>query len=176
MIDGKVSPWLMLPHSEAWYSADTCEAGEASDIGHPDNQLGTGQMAIDAVTALAEAQPNFPWADYDIEDQGDLDDDGNLFEPDGALDHVIVLHAGNDQAGGGAEGPVRGVVVEQCRRRDDRRLDGPRGRRPAGLQLHHPARECGHRRRSPTSTVTTSACRTCTTRSPAPTPTSAGGT
>ena len=49
--------------------------------------------------------PNFPWADYDVEDQGDLDGDGNLFEPDGALDHVIVLHAGKDQAaGGGAEG------------------------------------------------------------------------
>ena len=49
--------------------------------------------------------PDFPWADYDVEDQGDIDDDGNLFEPDGALDHVIVLHSGNDQAdGGGAQG------------------------------------------------------------------------
>ncbi len=94
-----------MDHSEAWYSADTCEAGEASDVGHPDNELGTGQMAIDAVAKLAEAQPDFPWADYDVEDQGDRDGDGNLFEPDGALDHVIVLHAGKDQAaGGGAEG------------------------------------------------------------------------
>ena len=105
LITGAVSPWLMLPHSEAWYSADTCAGGRASDIGHPDNKLGTGQMAIDAVQALAEAQPNFPWANYDVEDQGDIDDDGNLFEPDGALDHVIVLHSGNDQAdGGGGEG------------------------------------------------------------------------
>ncbi len=39
LITGEVSPWLMLPHSEAWYSADTCEAGRASDIGHPDNEL-----------------------------------------------------------------------------------------------------------------------------------------
>ena len=105
LITGEVSPWLLLPHSEAWYSADTCEAGRASDIGHPDNERGTGQMAIDAVRALAAADPDFPWADYDIEDQGDFDDDGNLYEPDGALDHVIVLHAGNDQAdGGGAQG------------------------------------------------------------------------
>ena len=103
VIEGAASPWLMLPHSEAWYSADTCEAGEASDIGHPDNPLGTGQMAIDAVAALAEARPDFPWADYDVEDQGDRDGDGNLFEPDGALDHVIVLHAGKDQAA--AAGP-----------------------------------------------------------------------
>ncbi len=105
VLEGTASPWLRLDHSEAWYSADTCEAGEASDIGHPDNPLGTGQMAVDAVIKLAEARPNFPWADYDVEDQGDLDGDGNLYEPDGALDHVIVLHAGKDQAaGGGAEG------------------------------------------------------------------------
>ena len=26
-IGGTVTPWLMLPHSEAWYSADSCEAG-----------------------------------------------------------------------------------------------------------------------------------------------------
>ena len=103
LITGEVSPWLMLPHSEAWYSADTCAGGRASDIGHPDNPLGTGSMAIHAVEALAKAQPTFPWTDYDIEDQGDIDDDGNLFEPDGALDHVIVLHSGNDQADGGGE-------------------------------------------------------------------------
>ena len=105
VMGGAASPWLTLPHSEAWYSADSCEAGEASDVGHPDNELGTGQMAIDAVKALAAAQPDFPWADYDVEDQGDFDGDGNLFEPDGALDHVNLMHAGKDQAaGGGAEG------------------------------------------------------------------------
>ena len=101
LITGEVSPWLRLPHSEAFYSADTCEAGEASDIGHPTNPLGTGQMAIDAVKALAAANPNFPWTRYDVEDQGDFDDDGDLFEPDGALDHVILLHAGTGQEGGG---------------------------------------------------------------------------
>ncbi len=105
VLEGEVSPWLRLPHSEGWYSADTCAAGEASDSGHPDNPLGTGQMAIDAVKALAAANPAFPWASYDVEDQGDRDDDGDLYEPDGALDHVIVLHAGADQADdGGAQG------------------------------------------------------------------------
>jgi immune inhibitor A len=104
-LGGTVSPWLILPHSEAWYSADSCEGGRASDVGHPDNPLGTGQMAIDAVKTLATTNPSFPWADYDQEDQGDLDGDGNLFEPDGAIDHLIVLHAGRDQAdNGGAEG------------------------------------------------------------------------
>ena len=75
----------------------------ASDIGHPDNPRGTGQMAIDAVEALAAADPDFPFADYDVEDQGDLDGDGDLFEPDGVLDHVVVVHAGADQADDGGE-------------------------------------------------------------------------
>ena len=60
LITGEVSPWLRLDHSEAFYSADTCDAGESSDIGHPTNPLGTGQMAIDAVKALAAAEPGLP--------------------------------------------------------------------------------------------------------------------
>ena len=102
-VTGTVSPWLMLPHSEGWYSADSCEAGPASDIGHPDNPRGTGQMAIDAVQALHDADPDFDFSEYDVEDQGDLDGDNDLFEPDGVLDHVVVIHAGADQADDGGD-------------------------------------------------------------------------
>jgi immune inhibitor A len=108
-VTGTVSPWLRLPHSEAWYSADSCDAGEASDVGHPDNPRGTTQMAIDAVEALAKARPDFPWKDYDVEDQGDEDGDGNLFEPDGVLDHVVLVHAGADQAD---DGGLQGTYAE----------------------------------------------------------------
>ena len=73
--------------------------------GHPDNPLGPASCPIDAVAALADAQPDFPWADYDIEDQGDRDGDGNVHEPDGVIDHVVLVHAGEDKSGGGgAEG------------------------------------------------------------------------
>ncbi len=62
-------------------------------------------MVVDAVDAIAAAQPNFPWADYDVEDQGDVDGDGNLFEPDGVIDHFVIVHAGTgEEGGGGAEG------------------------------------------------------------------------
>ncbi len=58
--------------------------------------------------ALAAQQPDFPFADYDVEDQGDLDGDGNVYEPDGVIDHVVLVHAGEDKSGGGgAEGTVR---------------------------------------------------------------------
>ncbi len=111
---GAATPWVKVDHSEAYYGASTChkndegvwEAGAIQDMqGHPDNPLGPGQLPIDAVAALAEAQPDFPWADYDIEDQGDVDGDGNYYEPDGVIDHVVLVHAGADKSGGGgAEG------------------------------------------------------------------------
>ena len=73
--------------------------------GHPDNPLGAGRLATDAIDALAAMDPNFPWADYDIEDQGDRDGDGNFFEPDGVIDHLVLVHAGQGKSrGGGAEG------------------------------------------------------------------------
>ena len=91
--------------------------------GHPDNPRGAGQLAIDAVNALAAAQPDFPWADYDIEDQGDVDGDGNFHEPDGVIDHLVLVHAGEDKSGGGgAQGTVRHLGALQRHRR---RLQGP---------------------------------------------------
>lgn len=113
-VHGSATPWVTVPHSEAYYGASLCfqneegeyEAGAIQDMqGHPDNPLGPGQLPIDAVAALADAQPDFPWADYDIEDQGDRDGDGNVLEPDGVIDHVVLVHAGEDKSGGGgAEG------------------------------------------------------------------------
>jgi immune inhibitor A len=111
-VTGEATPWVKVDHSEGWYGASVChlndegvyEAGRVQDQqGHPDNPLGPGQLPIDAVNALAETNPDFPWADYDIEDQGDLDGDGNYYEPDGVIDHVVLVHAGADKSGGGGE-------------------------------------------------------------------------
>ena len=114
-VSGSATPWITVPHSEAYYGATQCfknaegewEYARVQDMqGHPDNPLGPGQLPIDAVKALSDAVPNFPWADYDVEDQGDRDGDGNLLEPDGVIDHVVLVHAGEDKSGGGgAEGP-----------------------------------------------------------------------
>ncbi len=109
-VTGEATQWVTVPHSEAYYGATLChlndegvyEAGPMQDMqGHPDNPLGAGQLPIDAVAALAAAEPDFPWADYDIEDQGDRDGDGDVYEPDGVIDHVVLVHAGEDKSGGG---------------------------------------------------------------------------
>ncbi|WP_239313789.1 immune inhibitor A domain-containing protein [Plantactinospora mayteni] len=113
-VDGQATPWVTVPHSEAWYGADTCTqadgewvAGASQDMnGHPDNPSGAGALGIDAVNVLTAQNPDFPWADYDIEDVADADGDGNFNEPDGVIDHLVLVHAGEDKSGGGgAEGP-----------------------------------------------------------------------
>jgi immune inhibitor A len=114
-VDGQATPWVTVPHSEAWYGADTCvevspgvwEAGASQDMnGHPDNPAGPGALGGDAVDVLAAQDPSFPWADYDIEDVSDADGDLNFNEPDGVIDHLVLVHAGEDKSGGGgAQGP-----------------------------------------------------------------------
>ena len=105
-ITGQVAGWVQVPHSEAWYGASVCGQPPQDNSGHPDNARQVTQLVADAVDALAAAQPDFPWADYDIEDQGDVDGDGNLFEPDGVIDHFVIIHAGADKADdGGVQGP-----------------------------------------------------------------------
>jgi len=113
-VNGSATPWVLVPHSEAWYGASRCFLNADGEweapipqamTGHPDNPGGAGTLGKDAVNALAAAQPDFPWADYDVEDQGDIDGDGNLLEPDGIVDHLVLVHAGEDKSGGGgAEG------------------------------------------------------------------------
>jgi immune inhibitor A len=117
-VTGQASPWVEVPHSEAWYGASRCflndddefEAGAIQSMnGHPDNPAGPGALGPDAINALAAEDPAFPWADYDIEDQGDIDEDGDFFEPDGIIDHLVLVHAGADKSGGGGDEGVYAI-------------------------------------------------------------------
>jgi immune inhibitor A len=91
-LSGTVVDWLTLPHSEAWYGADSCAGGAASMIGHPDNPLGVQQSVADAVDALNARESDFPWDEFDTDD-------------DGIVDHLVFAHAGvGEEGGGGPEG------------------------------------------------------------------------
>ncbi|MEU8172750.1 immune inhibitor A domain-containing protein [Microbispora hainanensis] len=104
-VTGQAVGWLKVPHSEAWYGAGKCHTYPQDMTGHADNPRGPAQLAVDAVDALVKSNPNFPWADYDVEDTSDADGDGNFDEPDGVIDHLVLIHAGEDKSsGGGAEG------------------------------------------------------------------------
>ncbi|MBC8078008.1 MAG: immune inhibitor A [Chloroflexales bacterium] len=91
--------WVQLPHSEAYYAADACvinaetgeyEAGSVSSMeGLPQNPFGGPEaVAADVISLINTADPNFPWRDYD------LNGDGNI-------DHIVFVHAGEDRARGG---------------------------------------------------------------------------
>ena len=66
---GAATPWVQVPHSEAWYGADRCTENEEGEmeagppqrmVGHPDNPAGPAQLAIDAINTLMTAEPGLP--------------------------------------------------------------------------------------------------------------------
>lgn len=97
-VDGYVTDWLTVPHTAKEYGDDSPSGGE-------DNlaPLGPRDFIRDALNAAANSGLNL--ADFDEFDQYDIDGDGNRNEPDGLVDHLMVIHAGSGQeAGGGVLG------------------------------------------------------------------------
>lgn len=62
------------------------------------NDERASDLVIDALQAATAAEPNFPWQDYDQWDPEDFDGDENRDEPDGYLDHFILVVAGKGQS------------------------------------------------------------------------------
>lgn len=58
----------------------------------------SSDIVVDALRAAYAAQPDFPWQDYDLWDPQDFDGDGNRDEPDGYIDHFVVIVAGRGQS------------------------------------------------------------------------------
>ncbi|MEE2636429.1 MAG: immune inhibitor A domain-containing protein [Acidobacteriota bacterium] len=56
------------------------------------------ELVVDSLQAAYRASPNFSWLDYDQWDPEDFDADGNRDEPDGYLDHFILIVAGKGQS------------------------------------------------------------------------------
>ncbi|MFD0826684.1 immune inhibitor A domain-containing protein [Neobacillus sp. M.A.Huq-85] len=95
-IDGQVSKWYTAKNPAAYYGGN--------DPAQYDNDKNPQALVFEALTAAAQ-DPAINLADYDKEDQYDLDGDGNYREPDGIIDHLMVIHSGiGEEAGGGALG------------------------------------------------------------------------
>ncbi len=96
-VQGDISDWVQLALPESYYGADS--AGGSDDLTGP-----VWRVARDAVLKFAEQNPDFDWARYDRENPWGITG-SNFTQPDGYLDHLILIHAGSDQsAGGGAQG------------------------------------------------------------------------
>jgi len=56
------------------------------------------ELVVDSLRSAYAADPDFPWQDYDQWDPQDFDGDGNRDEPDGYLDHFILIVSGKRQS------------------------------------------------------------------------------
>lgn len=93
-VDGYVSDWLTVPGKAADYGDDNPNGGH-DNLG----PLGPRDLVKHALEAAVESGINL--ADFDEFDLYDIDGDGNQNEPDGLVDHLMIIHAGTGQEAGG---------------------------------------------------------------------------
>ncbi|MDQ0243572.1 immune inhibitor A [Bacillus fengqiuensis] len=95
-VDGTVSKWLTVPGEARDYGDDNPNGGN-------DNLAPKGprDLVKDALKAAVES--GIDLAEYDEFDLYDLDEDGNQNEPDGLVDHLMIIHAGTGQEAGGGK-------------------------------------------------------------------------
>lgn len=93
---GKAYDWVTADKDAAEYGGN--------DPDDNDNDMAPRELVIEAVRK-AVAENNIDLTEYDKTDFFDLDGDGNIFEPDGIIDHVMVFHSSvGEEAGGGVLG------------------------------------------------------------------------
>lgn len=90
-IEGDVFGWYKVSKPAKYYGEDI--NGERGDDNAPrELVVEVSKMAVKDGVDLSK---------YDVEDQFDFDNDGDLMESDGIVDHLMVLHAGEGQENGG---------------------------------------------------------------------------
>lgn len=95
-VDGKVSKWYTASQPAAYYGGN---------VPTPDGNDARPRSLVREALAQAALDPDINLQDYDIKDEFDLDGDGNYSEPDGIIDHLMVVHSGiGEEAGGGSLG------------------------------------------------------------------------
>jgi immune inhibitor A len=98
---GAVTEWVKVPYNEATYGNNACDTCVWSLISHAIN-IWTEQQLSDGKTP-AEIKAYLDT--FDVWDRYDYNGNGNFDEPDGYIDHMQIVHAGEgEETGGGAQG------------------------------------------------------------------------
>ncbi len=98
-VQGDIKDWVTLDLPESYYGADSDPWNTVDDLTGP-----VWRVARDAIVKFAAENPDFDWAQYDQENPWGITG-ADFNQPDGYLDHLILIHAGSDEsAGGGAQG------------------------------------------------------------------------
>ncbi|MFF4294288.1 immune inhibitor A domain-containing protein [Streptomyces vinaceus] len=103
-MEGQVSDWVRLPWNEARYGTDNCsEAGQCRTNWDLVRDATNAWYHTERAKGRTPQEIKAQLAEYDVWDRYDADHDGNFDEPDGYLDHLVVVHAGKDQTWGGGD-------------------------------------------------------------------------
>lgn len=93
---GDVKGWYTASQNADYYGVNDAETGSDAHV---------TELVKEAVTQAVANMSAAELATYDIEDPYDLNDNGNLNEPDGIIDHVMIFHSSiGEETGGGKLG------------------------------------------------------------------------
>ena len=93
---GDVKGWYTASQNADYYGANDADTG---------NDANVTELVKEAVSLAVANMSAAELATYDIEDPYDLNDNGNLNEPDGIIDHVMIFHSSiGEETGGGKLG------------------------------------------------------------------------
>ena len=94
LVQGQVAGWYTAANTAAYYGGNDASG----------NDLRPRDLVKEAIAKTA-ADPTINLASFDTEDRYDYDNDKNFNEPDGIIDHIMVIHSGvGEEAGGGTLG------------------------------------------------------------------------
>jgi immune inhibitor A len=95
-VDGNVAGWYTADHPAAYYGGN---------VPSPDGSDARPRTLVYEALKKAGQDPAVDLSEYDVWDRDDYDGDGVYNEPDGIIDHLMVIHAGvGEEAGGGSLG------------------------------------------------------------------------
>lgn len=90
-VDGVVTPWIKASKEAAYYGA---HEGESKDKAPRDLVIETLETVGQSIKGKEDK--------YDQRDPYDIDGDGNVMEPDGMLDNLMLVHSGLGEEAGAA--------------------------------------------------------------------------
>ncbi|QYK05251.1 immune inhibitor A domain-containing protein [Shewanella zhangzhouensis] len=94
---GTVRDWVRADNNAAYYGGN--------DPSNEDNDKAVPELVLEAVTKAVVGMSASELASYDVEDPYDINGNGNLNEPDGIIDHIMLFHSSiGEEAGGGVLG------------------------------------------------------------------------
>ncbi|NRD71724.1 immune inhibitor A [Shewanella sp. VB17] len=96
-LTGEVKGWFTAANNASFYGG--------SDNANNKRDTAVPELVKEAVTMAVAGMSPSELAGYDVEDPLDLDGDGNVDEPDGNIDHVMLFHSSiGEESGGGVLG------------------------------------------------------------------------